>query len=94
MQFNVSIQFLAKTAVAAAIFTVLLALFLCFDVSASHASQYGHAPWCAVENDGGRLVWDCEYLSAQECSASVIAGNRGFCSRNPYWEHNPYRRGG
>lgn len=88
-------QSLAKTAAAAAIFTAFLALFLCFDVPASRASQYGHDPWCAVENDGGgRLVWDCEYISAARCSGSVIAGNRGFCARNPYWGRNPYGRGG
>ncbi len=82
-------QILARTAVAAAIFTVGLAAFLCFDVPASRASQYGHAQWCAVENDGGRLVWDCEFNSAEDCSASVVAGNRGFCARNPYWGRNP-----
>jgi hypothetical protein len=82
-------QILSKTAAATAIFTAALALFLCFDVSASRASQYGHAPWCAVENDGGRLVWDCEFASAEDCSASVVAGNRGFCARNPYWERDP-----
>jgi hypothetical protein len=83
-----------KTASAAAMFAILLAVFLCFDAPTSRASQYGHAPWCAVENDGGRLVWDCEFDSAEDCSASVVAGNRGFCARNPYWGRNPYRDGG
>ena len=86
-------QFLAKTAVSAVIFMAFLAVFLCFDIPASRAGQYGDSPWCAVENDGGRLVWDCEYDSAEDCSASVIAGNRGFCARNPYWGRNPYGSG-
>lgn len=84
---------LTKTAAAAAIFMAVLAVSLCFDAPASRASQYGHASWCAVENDGGRLVWECEYNSAEDCSASVIAGNRGFCARNPYWGRHPYRGG-
>jgi len=78
-------QAFAKTAVAAAIFVAFLGVFVCFDAPISRAGQYGHAAWCAVENDGGRLVWDCEYNSAEDCSASVIAGNRGFCARNPHW---------
>jgi hypothetical protein len=78
-------QTIAKMAAATAIFTGFLAFFLCSDVPASHASQYGHGPWCAVENDGDRLVWECEYASAKACSGAVIAGNRGFCARNPYW---------
>jgi hypothetical protein len=82
-------QILAKTAATAAIFTAALALFLCFNAPASSASQYGHGPWCAVENDGGRLVWDCEFASAEDCSASIVAGNRGFCARNPYWGRDP-----
>jgi len=86
-------QISAKMAAAAAIFMAALAVFLCFDVPASRAGQYGEAPWCAVENDGGRLVWDCEFASAEDCSASVIEGNRGFCARNPYWGREPTWRG-
>jgi Protein of unknown function (DUF3551) len=62
----------------------ILAAFMCFDVSASRASQYGNSPWCAVENDGDRFVWDCEYDSIADCRPAVLSGNRGFCARNPY----------
>jgi hypothetical protein len=81
-------QILLKIACAAAVPTVFSAAFLCFDVPASRASQYGDAPWCAVENDGDRLVWDCEYDSIADCTPAVLAGNRGFCARNPYGQGN------
>lgn len=54
-----------------------------FGASASYA--YGDAPWCAVMNLGtGDAVWDCEYRTVEECVPHVIAGNRGFCSLNPW----------
>jgi hypothetical protein len=77
-------QMLLKIAFASASFAIFLTIFMCFDAPASRAGQYGHSPWCAVENDGGRLVWDCEYDSAQDCAPAVTSGNRGFCARNPY----------
>jgi|GEM_PF-1467946 hypothetical protein len=57
-----------------------------FGASASHASSYGDAPWCAVIDEvAGNIVWQCEYNSAAECAPHVIAGNRGFCQHNPYY---------
>jgi hypothetical protein len=78
-------KILLKMAFAAAIFTAFLAIFVCFEVPASRAGQYGDSPWCAVENDGDRLVWDCEYDSIEDCRPAVLSGNRGFCALNPYW---------
>jgi hypothetical protein len=50
------------------------------------AGTIGNAPWCAVQNYGaGDIVWDCEFLSAEQCAPAVIAGNRGFCNLNPAW---------
>ena len=52
--------------------------------SPGHAGTIGNAPWCAVQNLGaGEIVWDCEFLSAQQCQPAVISGNRGFCNLNP-----------
>jgi hypothetical protein len=63
-----------------------LAAVLCFTASPSRAGTYGDAPWCAVQNLGfGEQEWDCEYASAAACAPTVIAGNRGFCNRNPYF---------
>jgi Protein of unknown function (DUF3551) len=45
------------------------------------------APWCAVINIGtGNAYWDCQYRTFEECAPNVLAGNRGFCNRNPRWE--------
>ena len=43
------------------------------------------APWCAVTTEGTDMQWDCEFQSAAACQPHVIAGNRGFCNRNPYY---------
>jgi len=50
-------------------------------------AQVGHAPWCAVVSLGeGAIYWDCRYRTIEECVPNVLAGNRGFCNHNPYWE--------
>ena len=68
---------LALAAVAAAV---------CFGTSPSRAGTYGDAPWCAVQNLGmGDMEWDCEFASAAACAPAIVAGNRGFCNRNPYF---------
>jgi len=76
-----------------------LAAVLCFAAAPSQAGQYGDAPWCSVQYLGfGAQEWDCEYATAAACAPTVIAGNRGFCNRNPYFveEQGPppvqYRR--
>jgi hypothetical protein len=64
-----------------------LAAATCFDVSASRAGYYGSAPWCAVVDRGaGNLMWECEYNTLDDCAPAVLAGNRGFCNRNPYFQ--------
>ena len=58
-----------------------------FAVSASRASTYGSSPWCAVVDQGaGNVMWECQYQSAAECQPNALAGNRGFCQRNPYYQ--------
>lgn len=42
------------------------------------------APWCAVVSTGfDNAYWDCRYASFEACVPNVLAGNRGFCDRNP-----------
>jgi hypothetical protein len=66
---------------------LLSAAAISFGVSASRASTYGNAPWCAVVDQGaGNVMWECEYQSVAECTPNVLAGNRGFCQHNPYWQ--------
>lgn len=52
----------------------------------ARAGSYGSARWCAVVDEGGdNLTWECEYDSQEDCMPAILAGNRGFCSLNPYW---------
>lgn len=57
---------------------------LAFDPSQAVSVE---APWCAVTKDGDH--WDCRYRSAAECQPNVVAGNRGWCNRNPYFVGMP-----
>jgi hypothetical protein len=58
-----------------------------FEDTASAASYYGNARWCAVVDRGaGSITWECEYDTVEQCVPNVIAGNRGFCQHNPYWQ--------
>lgn len=67
-----------------------LAATVCLDAQPSRAQIIGNAPWCAVTNTGaGRFESDCEYYSIEECTPNVIAGNRGFCQMNPYYQPGP-----
>ncbi len=62
-----------------------LAAVLCFDLPASQAYS-GNDPWCAVVSIGaGAVVEQCYYRTIEECVPNVLAGNRGFCNRNPRW---------
>jgi hypothetical protein len=77
--------FLLKLTFAAAVLTVAL----CLNIRPSHAGIYGDSPWCAVTDDGGRVVWECEYETVAACRPAVLAGNRGFCALNPYYRPSP-----
>ena len=59
---------------------------LVFDASTGRASTDGNSPWCAVVDQGaGNVMWECYYQTIAECQPNVLAGNRGFCQRNPYY---------
>jgi hypothetical protein len=60
---------------------------LAFGVSSGRASTEGDSPWCAVVDQGaGNIMWECFYQTVAECRPNVLAGNRGFCQRNPYYQ--------
>jgi hypothetical protein len=64
-----------------------LAAALALATMPARAATWGHAQWCAVtDNGGGNLMWECVYDSVEECQPFILGGNRGFCSRNPYWK--------
>jgi hypothetical protein len=71
------------------------AALLCLGTSSSQAQYYGTAPWCAVTAMGtGGVHYDCEYANVETCTPNVLAGNRGFCARNPYFGHPENYTGG
>jgi hypothetical protein len=62
---------------------VAVAAAMLFNVRASQAYQ---APWCAGTNRGGSTFsYNCSLPTFEMCVQEVIAGNRGFCSPNPYY---------
>src|SRR5262249_5563486 len=61
---------------------VTIAAAILFDVRPSGAYQ---GPWCAVENIGDDVRYDCSMRSLEQCVPLIIAGNRGFCLPNPYY---------
>jgi hypothetical protein len=49
-------------------------------------SQAAQMPWCAGTNKGGGVFsYNCSLPTYEMCVQEVIAGNRGFCSPNPYY---------
>ena len=72
-----------QTTTKAAIVVAGLTAGSMFGASTSYAS--GDAPWCAITEIGeGANQMDCQYETVQECLPSVLSGNRGHCSPNPY----------
>jgi Protein of unknown function (DUF3551) len=62
---------------------VVVAAAMLLNVRASQAYQ---APWCAGTNRGGSTFsYNCSLPTFEMCVQEVIAGNRGFCSPNPYY---------
>jgi hypothetical protein len=62
---------------------VTLAVAMLLDLRASQAYQM---PWCAGTNKGGSTFsYNCSLPTFEMCVQEVIAGNRGFCSPNPYY---------
>ncbi len=53
-------------------------------------SRAVEGPWCAIQdNGGGNLVSNCYVPNFEACRRLVIAGNRGYCGRNPRWNPAP-----
>jgi Protein of unknown function (DUF3551) len=61
---------------------VAVAAAMLLDVRASQAYQ---GPWCAGTSRGHAFVYNCSMRTFDQCVSEVIAGNRGFCSPNPYY---------
>jgi len=73
------------------LFATVVVTAILFDLRTGHA-YYGNGPWCAVESVGfSTVIQDCSMRDFEQCRLLTIAGNRGFCTPNPYWTgpHEP-----
>ena len=61
---------------------VTVAVAMLLDLRVSQAAQM---PWCAGTNTGRSFHYNCSLPTYEMCVQEVIAGNRGFCSPNPYY---------
>ena len=61
---------------------VTVAVAMLLDLRVSQATQM---PWCAGTNTGHSFHYNCSLPTYEMCVQEVIAGNRGFCSPNPYY---------
>ena len=66
--------------------TVAVAMLL--DLRVSQATQM---PWCAGTSKGDFFSYNCSLPTYEMCVQEVIAGNRGFCSPNPYYRRPEIR---
>ena len=56
----------------------------------AQAQAYYSGPWCAVYSTGpGGASERCDYRDFESCRLDVIAGNRGFCRQNGYFQGYP-----
>ena len=57
------------------------------------AQAYYNGAWCAVFSTGhGGASERCEYRDFESCRMEIIAGNRGFCRQNGYYQGNAVPR--
>src|SRR5947208_6687556 len=61
---------------------VTVAVAMLLDLCVSQATQM---PWCAGTSKGDFFSYNCSLPTYEMCVQEVIAGNRGFCSPNPYY---------
>ena len=59
---------------------VTVAVTMLLDLRVSQATQM---LWCAVTSKSD--FYNCSLPTYEMCVQEVIAGNRGFCSPNPYY---------
>ena len=65
----------------------ITALAAAMSFGTSPGRAYGNAPWCAqITIAQGTVYWDCQYPTFEACYrlGNILAGNRGFCTLNPW----------
>jgi Protein of unknown function (DUF3551) len=70
-------------------------LALLWGTPQGHASEQ---PWCIIFGGSQGSIENCGMRTFEECREEMIAGNRGSCFPNPYfqgnWQGNAPRRSG
>ena len=61
---------------------VTVAVAVLLDLRVSQATQM---PWWAGTSNSDFFSYNCSLPTYEMCVQEVIAGNRGFCSPNPYY---------
>jgi hypothetical protein len=69
---------------------IMIALATTALLGSRPAQAYYDGPWCGVYSIGdGSSVEKCDFRNFESCQAEMIAGNRGFCRQNGYYNGNP-----
>jgi hypothetical protein len=68
---------------------VIIALATTAVLGSRSAQAYYDGPWCGVYSIApGGAVEKCDYRDFESCRMDTIAGNRGFCRQNGYYQGN------
>ena len=66
---------------------MLISLTVAAVLGRGPAKAYYNGPWCGVSSLGrGTAVEKCDYRTFEACRMDIIAGNRGFCRPNAYFQ--------
>jgi hypothetical protein len=69
------------------IMLMLISLAAATLLAGGPAQAYYNGPWCGVSSIGrGSAVEKCDYRTFEACRMDIIAGNRGFCRPNGYFQ--------
>lgn len=70
-------------------FLVIIALTATALLGGRPAQAYYDGPWCGVYTIApGGAVEKCDYRDFESCRMDIVAGNRGFCRQNGYYQGN------
>jgi hypothetical protein len=67
---------------------VLAALAATILLGNAPAQAIYNGPWCGVYSVGLGYHEKCDYPNFESCRMDIVAGNRGFCRPNGYWQGN------
>lgn len=65
---------------------LVVVAFLAAPLLGSVPAQAYDGPWCGVYSTGRSSHERCDYRTFESCRMDIVAGNRGFCRPNGYWQ--------